>query len=203
LRNLWLADRGIHDFPVLYLTTRDHFELFPAEIENLKEYVAKGGFIIADNGDPYFEIGSVEASFHRMFRQILGSAARPEPLAVSHDLYHTYFPFDDGPPLGSENIPPPRISILRCNGERCAVVMRPYEPKPVEYLEGYYLNGRLVGVFCNKGYGRFWNQNSGNVPQLKIGVNIIILALSQNEDENWKANPKWFMQKIIPNEGQD
>ncbi len=196
LQNLWLSDRGIHDFPVLYLITRDYFELYPAEIENLKKYVAEGGFIIADNGDPYCEFAPAEMSFHKMFEDILGSAARPEPLAISHELYRIYFPFDDGPPLGSENIPPPtpRPSI-RCGGDGCTVAVT-YEPKPVDYLEGYYLDGRLVGVFCNKGYGRFWNQNSGNEPQLKIEVDLIIHALSQHKYEQGVEYPKWFMQKI-------
>ena len=49
----------------------------------------------------------------------------------------------------------------------------------MEYLEGYYIEGRLAAIYCDKGYGVLWNQNSGNEPQLKMGINIVIYALTQ------------------------
>ena len=165
-RSLYLADKRILDLPFLYLVTDKQFELSTSEIENLKRYVNSGGFIVADNGDATAEYGPAEASFHMMFKDILGSRVRPVPIRKDHDLYKSFFIFDDGPPMGSEV------------GNRKVSERYSYEAEPVEYLEAFYLNDRMVGIYCDKGYGTLWNQETGNEPQLKMGINMVIYAIS-------------------------
>lgn len=54
--------------------------------------------------------------------------------------------------------------------------------EPVYFLEGIWLNGRLAAVYCDKGYAQKWSeigQKTNNDPQLRIGVNFVVYALTQ------------------------
>jgi hypothetical protein len=51
--------------------------------------------------------------------------------------------------------------------------------KQVLYLEGVWLDDRLVAVYSDKGYGAKWKDTSNNEPQLRMGVNMVIFALTQ------------------------
>ena len=52
-------------------------------------------------------------------------------------------------------------------------------PEPVYYLEGIWLGDRLVAVYSDKGYAIKWKQMTNNTPQLKMGVNMVVFALTQ------------------------
>ena len=41
------------------------------------------------------------------------------------------------------------------------------------------LRNRLVAVYADKGYGAFWQRESSNEPQLKMGINFVVFALTQ------------------------
>jgi len=49
----------------------------------------------------------------------------------------------------------------------------------VLYLEGVWLDERLVAVYSDKGYAIKWKDLANNEPQLKIGVNFVVFALTQ------------------------
>ena len=100
-----------------------------------------------------------------MIRDILGAHVRFEPISVNHPLYHCFFDFDDGPPLGSE---------LRSGVN----VLTPF-PKLVHFLEGVMYKGRMVAIYSDKGYIVKWSDMMQNEPQLKIGVNMVIFSLIQ------------------------
>ncbi len=51
--------------------------------------------------------------------------------------------------------------------------------KPVLYLEGITIENRLVAIYSDKGYALKWKDNADNLPQLKMGVNMIVFALTQ------------------------
>ncbi len=182
-RSLYLSDRRIFNLPFLYLVTDEPFELTRQEIENLKKYVAQGGFILADNGNAVLEHGPAEASFRKMFKQVFGLKSGPKVIPKKHDLYKAFFTFEDGPPLGSE------VGFVTVSKKQSAV-QAGYESKPVEYLEGFYHEDRLAGIYCDKGYGKLWNENYGNEPQLKMGVNMVIYALTQPESIYQKHLPE-------------
>ena len=50
---------------------------------------------------------------------------------------------------------------------------------PVPFLEGLWINNRLAVVYSDKGYGLKWSQITNNTPQLKIGVNMVVFALTR------------------------
>ena len=45
--------------------------------------------------------------------------------------------------------------------------------------KGVWLEDRLVAIYSNKGYAKKWAATSNNEPQLKMGVNMVVLALTQ------------------------
>ena len=51
--------------------------------------------------------------------------------------------------------------------------------RPSYWLEGIYIRDRPVAVYSDKGYGAFWERETENEPQLKIGVNLVVFALTQ------------------------
>ena len=46
-------------------------------------------------------------------------------------------------------------------------------------LEGIWIDNRLVAVYSDKGYAIKWAKMTDNEPQLKIGVNMVVFALTQ------------------------
>ena len=173
--HLFLDSRDLFKAPFVYITENNQFELTRKEIENLGLYMRSGGFVMADNGQPALEYGPSEASLRKMFKSALGKEARFQILPNDHPIYHSFFDFDDGPPPGGEveaKVWPARsLTLYDPVGH--------FEPKPVPYMEGIYLGDRLVAIYSDKGYGWKWEQEYENDPQLKMGVNIVVFALTQ------------------------
>ncbi len=173
-KHLFADSRKLFETPFVFLCVDGQFELTDIEANNLGEYLRKGGFLVLDNGTPENEFGAAEASLRQMLRDALGNDAKLLPIPNSHPLYHCFFDFDDGPPQGSEV----DFSNVASEGFE-ARYNRTTLSKQVFYLEGIWLEDRLVAIYSNKGYAKKWAANSNNEPQLKMGVNMVVLALTQ------------------------
>jgi len=163
---LFLDSQELLKAPFVYITTNRAFELTRHEATNLATYLRQGGFVVADNDKPELEYGPAEASLRAMFKDALGREARFVQLRGDHPLYHVFFDFEGGAPPGGE------ANALGAN----AVTGK---ASPVPYLEGIYLGDRLVAVYSDKGYGAFWEREFENEPHLKMGVNLVVFALTQ------------------------
>ena len=159
---LGLHSRDLFKAPFVYIMAAKSFSLGEQEKENLEKYMRQGGFVFAENSTPRFEYGPAEASLRKMFKDVLGKDARFQILRNNHPIYHSFFDFDHGPPPGGE-----------------IHSRRPEHAVPSPHLEGIYLNGQLVAVYSDKGYGLVWEDEFGNEPQLKMGVNLVVYALTQ------------------------
>ena len=122
----------------------------------------QGGFVFAENYTVRYEYGKAEASLRKMFKDVLGKDARFHLLPNDHPIYHSFFDFNGGPPPGGEIRRGPLDHGI-----------------PSPHLEGIYLDGRLVAVYSDKGYALVWEAEFGNKPQLKMGVNLVVYALTQ------------------------
>ncbi len=172
--HLYLGSGGIHRMPFLSVTTDRAFEMTPLERENLGRYLRNGGFVFADNGTPNWENGAAEASLRQMFRDVLGCHARFEPIPASHPLYHCFFDFDN--PLQAGDITIQKVETTgMCGSTAPSNIM----PPSVFFLEGIWLDGRLVAVYSDKGYSGKWTLLNNNEPHLKFGVNLVVYALTQ------------------------
>lgn len=178
--HVFIDSRKLFNTPFVYLCVLERFELTKIEARNLGEYLRRGGFAVFENGQPQDEFGPGEASLRQAFKDALGKDAKFLPIPNSHPLYHCFFDFDDGPPLGGEKLlswvtrgRPGRNSTTG-SGVRVAM------SKQVMFLDGIWLDDRLVAVYSNKAYGKKWADTSrNNAPQLKMGVNMVVFALTQ------------------------
>jgi hypothetical protein len=186
-QHLYLGSEKIFRTPFLFITADSGFELTLAERRNLGQYLRSGGFVFADNGTPNWEHGAAEASLKQMFRDALGSMARFEPIPNNHPLYHCYFEFDSPPP-GAE-IAVSNVGFIPGAGYDASKIRL---PEQVFFLEGIFLEGRLVAVYSDKGYSEKWRQpfrryqiddeqlwERHTTPQLKMGVNLVVYALTR------------------------
>jgi hypothetical protein len=171
-KHMMLSSPRLLEMPFIYITTDQGFDLSKAEKENVKKYLENGGFMVLENPIPLTETSPAEASLKQMVRDVMGSRAKFAPIPKDHPIYSCFWDFTDGPPNGAEigtfsnqNIPE--------NSRTTSM------SKPVLYLEGVWINERLVVVYSNKGYIVKWTELDNNVPQLKMGVNMIVYALRQ------------------------
>lgn len=179
-RHLYLDDKRIFDVPFVYLVADDSFELTENEADNFGEYLRNGGFCVCDNGTPAYEFGKAEASLRQALKDALGPDAKFLPIPNDHPLYHCFFDFDDGPPIGSEVAVINTISTGFNTADSDEFKSLKILSKEVIYLEGIWLGDRLVAIYSDKGYAVKWKEYSDNEPQLKIGVNMVVFALTQS-----------------------
>lgn len=192
--HLLLSSKKLFQMPFVYVTSKNNFQLTETEKENVKKYFELGGFMVLENAEPEkgdFSKGG--ASLKQMLRDTIPNV-RFTPIPVRHPLYHCFFDFDDGPPQGVEvdvfeNPTRVKMNIERekLNKEREEKGLEPLpilppvllEQKKILYLEGVWYKGRLVAVYSDKGYIIRWSESSDN-PQLRMGINMIVFALTQD-----------------------
>ena len=168
--HLFIDSQELFRTPFVYITATEAFELTERELENLGKYLRQGGFIFVDNANPTTEFSQGEASLRRIFRGALGAQGQLRPISNNHPIYHTFYDFD-GPPVGSE-LEIPSFSEQR-SLDHLVIAEQSY------YLEGVFLDDRLVAMYSDKGYVHTWARNYGNEPQLRFGINAVIFALTQ------------------------
>ena len=164
--DLYLDSRDLFKTPFVYLTAKEAFEATKKEVENLGEYLRAGGFVFVDNIYPKEEYSPSEASLRKLIKDALGRDARFQTIPNNHPIYHSFFDFD-GPPVGSE------VDAYKSG----TGFTEPVEL--VHYLEGVFLKGRLAVLYSDKGYGINWQKMMDNEVQLRMGVNLVVFALTQ------------------------
>jgi hypothetical protein len=93
---LTFDDPDLLRFPVAYLSEPGYWHPNEHEVAGLRDYLAKGGFLIVDD----FHFANEWAVFERAMRRVLPSA-RIERLGLSHPVFHTFFE------IGSLRVPYP------------------------------------------------------------------------------------------------
>jgi len=171
-KHLYIDSRKLFDTPFVYLSVTDRFELTEVEAKNFGDYLRNGGFAVLENGTPEKEMCPAEASLKQMLRDALGNDAVFFPVLNDHPLYHCFFDFDDGPPIGGE------LDEIGYDPDSKYFRLRENQ-KQVYYLEGVWIMDRLVAIYSDKGYARSWEQEYENEPQLKMGVNMVVFGLIQ------------------------
>jgi len=175
-KHLFVDSRKLFDTPFVYLCMDEGFELTKIEAVNFGEYLRKGGFAVLDNGRPQDEFSAAEASLRRMLKDSLGKDAKFLPIPNNHPVYHCFFDFDDGPPNGPEI---GRSKVVTISQFTWGSYNNETLSKQVYYLEGITIDDRLVAIYSDKGYGLKWADTVRNEPQLKMGVNMVVFALTQ------------------------
>jgi hypothetical protein len=81
-----LDDPELMKYPVLYLTEPGYWRPTPEEVDGLRRFLAKGGFLIVDD----FHFPEEWAVFEYGIRQVL-PAAKIETLDRSHPIFNSFF----------------------------------------------------------------------------------------------------------------
>jgi len=168
-----LDSKELMEVPMLYMMGSQTEPLYTKkEVEGLEKYLRSGGFLFIDDGYAA-RWGSFNQKSRQMVTDALGYDGEFEKIPNNHWLYHCWEDFGGAPPGEDEVRPNPN---------------HPYKEK-YNYLEGVFLNGRLVVLLSSKGYNKAWGQWPRNPPnlggpldnarQLQFGLNVIVFACTQ------------------------
>jgi hypothetical protein len=158
-----LSSNEIFNFPFCYLSGHKLVQFNSKEKENFEKYVQNGGFVFVDDCNHDID-GLFAKSFETQMKAIFGTKAL-QKIPNTHDIYHSFFDFDKGPPTTS----------FELNGWGDDLVH--------DYLKAITINGRMAVLYSNKDYGCEWDYDFRNKRWLaedntKFGVNIIMYALT-------------------------
>ncbi|MDP8243491.1 MAG: DUF4159 domain-containing protein [Candidatus Hinthialibacter antarcticus] len=146
----------IFSYPIVYMTGHGTVRFSDAERANLREYLRRGGFLWAD--DNY----GLDESFREEMAKLFPDASLT-PLPHDHPVFHSCYPFENGPPKIHE-----------------------HDGKPPQVL-GIYSEGRLVVMYSYETDIGDGIESKGVHPQdspqvrdeaMNMALNIILYALS-------------------------
>ncbi|PIP11663.1 MAG: hypothetical protein COT45_03870 [bacterium (Candidatus Stahlbacteria) CG08_land_8_20_14_0_20_40_26] len=109
-RIITLDNPDLFSYPFVFLTGHGDIQLSDVEVECLREYLLKGGFLYADD-----DYGMNEA-FRREMEKVFKGLELVE-LPFSHPIYHCFYDFSTGPPkIHEHDNKPPKGYGLFYNG---------------------------------------------------------------------------------------
>jgi hypothetical protein len=163
-----IDSRSVFKVPIIFVSYHVPFNASPTDAHNVGEYLMAGGFLYSDTLAHSAKV--VYKNIQKLWRDALSSVGQMhgvhwdfERIPEDHGIYHCYFDFS-GPPAGFDNFYGGDAQYLS-----------------VDYLNGVFIEGRLLGLCTSKNYWQPWSDWHGadNTRALQFGVNIIIFALTQ------------------------
>jgi len=159
-----LASAELFRYPFVFMTGHLPVHFTAPEARNLSLFLERGGFLFVDDHNH-----DIDGAFHRTFvaevTRILGPEAL-QPLPQDHELYRSFFTFEDGPPITGHEL----------NGWGDGLIH--------EELYAVEVAGRIGLLYSNKDYSSEWNYHAVNkrflgVDNTRFGVNILVYALTR------------------------
>lgn len=161
-RIIELGSEDIFSSAFCYLSGHKLVQFNAKEQANFKKYVQNGGFVFVDDCNHDID-GLFAKSFEAQMAGTFGAHAL-QKIPSTHDLYHSFFTFEKGPPPSS----------FELNGWGDDLVH--------DYLKAIEVNGRIGVLYSNKDYGCEWDYDFRNKrfmaeDNTKFGLNIIMYAM--------------------------
>ncbi len=162
-----LTDEDLFDYPWLYVTQAGYWDLSDEEVARLREYLLRGGFLMADDFWGEGELEAFTAAMSRVFPD--------RPLVDLHGedaVLHVVFSINEAVQI-------PGLRHLRGFG-------RVGDLPPPRWLGIYDDRGRLmVGANYNQDVGDSWEEaNTPDYPEpmtaqgYRFGINYIVYAMT-------------------------
>lgn len=85
-----LGSEEIFDHPFTYVSEPGEMELTEQEVDNLREYVRRGGFILIDDFDGSVQLGQLQSQMRRAFPE-----RNLVPLTIEHPIFDLVFDVED------------------------------------------------------------------------------------------------------------
>jgi hypothetical protein len=146
--------------PFVFMTSEGYFELSKQEEKNLREYLDRGGFILADD----CVLWGREDRFFQTYIKLLTKLYPDNPpreVPLDHEIFHIYFDFgNDGSP---------HMQGVRYGKSNAAALFEPETGRIMTYATPGDLH---CGWMC-----RYWGMDK-NLSAIKMGINVVIYALS-------------------------
>jgi len=157
-----LGSNELFLYPFCYLSGHKLVQFDAQEAANFKKYVLNGGFVFVDDCNHDID-GLFAKSFETQMDHLFGAHALKK-IPNNHELYHSFFSFEKGPPTTG----------FELNGWGDDIVH--------DYLKAIEMNGRIAVLYSNKDYGCEWDYDFRNKRFLaedntKFGVNIVVYAM--------------------------
>lgn len=160
--NVGLGTEEIFRYPFVWLTGHLPVRFTDQERKNLKRYVERGGFMVVDDHNH-----DIDGIFHKTATQEIVRTFGPmKPVPKSHEIYHCFFTFSDGPPATAHEL----------NGWGDQLVHKE--------LFAVMRGNRIGLLYSSKDYSSDWNfhpdtKREMQVDPTRFGVNLIVYALTR------------------------
>jgi uncharacterized protein DUF4159 len=157
-----LASADVMRFPFLYLTGHLPVRFTQAERGNVKEFVARGGFLFVDDHNH-----DIDGVFHKTaMEELARTVGSLRDLPNTHELYSAFFRFPDGPPTTSHELNGWGDNLVHKN------------------LQAVLVNGRIGVLYSSKDYSSEWGYHPESkrfqaIDNTRFGVNVIVYALTR------------------------
>lgn len=109
-----LTDSALFDYPFLHVTGHGEIKLSPLEVERLRDYLKRGGFLHVD--DNY----GLDDSFRREIAKVFPDRPLVD-VPLTHPIYHLVYEMPNGPPKVHEHDGKPAEGLGIFIGNRLAV----------------------------------------------------------------------------------
>ena len=166
---LTLEDPEIYEYPILYLCEPGYWEMSDENVEAVREYLNRGGFMLFDDFRGEDEWYQLYSQLKRIFPD-----REPVEIPTDHSIWSIYYEVDPvaapslvGGPRGGRGFE----SGFDSSGED-------------RYFGIFDDNGRLMMMICyNQDLGDGWewpdfNEQDASLVTFQMGVNFLIYALT-------------------------
>ena len=169
---LSLMDDRIFDHPVLYLTEPGYWQTHDGEVERLRTYLDRGGFLIIDDFHDYGR-GRIGPQWINMYDNMKRVFPDREPveLTAEHPIWSIYYDIDPDAAISTKN-----------GGRRFGMRFGPLDDV---YYGLFDDDGRMMVVICyNQDIGDGWewpggrNLGEASTVSFQMAINFIIYALT-------------------------
>jgi hypothetical protein len=157
-----LGSRDLFKYPLVFLTGHLPVRFSDVERNTLREFCRRGGLLFVDDHNH-----DIDGEFHRTAWEEIERAVGPlKDLPNDHELYRSFFVFEDGPPTTSHEL----------NGWGDNLVHK--------HLQAVVQDGRIAVLYSSKDYSSEWNYHPDNkrflsVDNTRFGVNVVVYALTR------------------------
>ncbi len=158
---LRLSDTRIFEYPLLYLCEPGYWTLKDDEVDNLREYLERGGFILFDDFGNENELDTLKRQMRKAFPDL-----EPQEIPNDHPVWSIFFDIDP-------------VEVPSLVGGRG--FFSKYDDQYLAYFDN---NGRMIALACyNQDIGEgmeFPDRSLGDVSTItfQMGINFIIYALT-------------------------
>ena len=160
---LRLSDNRIFEHPLLYICEPGYWTLEESEVDNLREYIDRGGFLLFDDFRDEEELFQLESQMERVMPELIR-----QEIPANHPVWSIYFDVD---PIEAPSL---------VGGGR----MWNYSKHDDAYIAYFDKNGRIVALACyNQDIGDGWEYperslGDASTISFQMGINFLIYALT-------------------------